>query len=253
MDFHSFGNIENPTMLLIHGVLTPWQIWNQQIEHFSKSYYVIAVALDAHTEEPSEFISIEDEAYTIENFCINNEITTIDVLCGLSLGAAIAHLIWKNGKVNVNTLILDGAPLVPCGELIGNILTSFYVDIIKKSKARDEDTLKSCTEEFLPGKYLDDYLKIADNISIDSVKNLISSVSTSNLCTTVDNHSNILFIHGSKGNEVLAKKSAKKMQKNYPETTIKYFKDDPHCYRALRKPQEWIEVVQEYLDNTVKH
>ena len=51
MNFHTFGSKDAPKMILIHGGLTPWQIWNEQIEHFSKKYYVIVVALNAHVEE----------------------------------------------------------------------------------------------------------------------------------------------------------------------------------------------------------
>lgn len=59
MNFHRFGSKDAPKMILIHGVLTPWKIWNKQIEHLSKNYYVIVVALNAHVEEEvSEFVSM---------------------------------------------------------------------------------------------------------------------------------------------------------------------------------------------------
>ena len=28
MIFHTYGNKENKAVVLIHGMLTPWQIWN---------------------------------------------------------------------------------------------------------------------------------------------------------------------------------------------------------------------------------
>lgn len=252
MDFHSFGNKENPIMLLIHGVLTPWQIWDKQIEHFSKSYYIIAVALEAHTDKPSEFISIEDEVSNLENYFANNNISTIDVVCGLSLGGAIAHILWKNNKIKINNLILDGAPLTPCGGLLKNIMISSYKSIISKSQTRDKKIQESFKRDFLPEKYWQDYLKIADNMTTDSIKNLITSVSNSKLCTTVENKSNILFIHGSKGNEMLSKKSAKEMKKHYQNTTIEYCKGCTHCFYALFEPDKWIKIVQDFLNNSSK-
>lgn len=249
MDFHSFGNNNNPVMLLIHGVLTPWQIWNEQIEYFSKNYYVIVVALNGHTDNPTEFTSIKDETKTIESYCHSNSITTIDAVCGLSLGGATAHTLWKNGKFKINNLILDGAPLIPCGGLLKNIMTNFYIKIINKSKSRDKKILQSFKRDFLPEKHLETYLKIADNISEQSVRNIIASVSTSKLCTTVKNSSNILFIHGSKGNEVLSKKSAKLMKKHYQNVCIEYCKGCAHCYYALYQPHKWIKIVQDFLNN----
>ena len=40
MKFHTFGSDKNPPIVLIHGTLTPWQVWEKQIEHFKKKYYV---------------------------------------------------------------------------------------------------------------------------------------------------------------------------------------------------------------------
>ena len=37
MNFHTFGDESKPVILLIHGVLTPWQVWETQIEHFIRS------------------------------------------------------------------------------------------------------------------------------------------------------------------------------------------------------------------------
>lgn len=46
MKFHEFGDPKNQKIMLIHGVLTPWQIWKPQIEYFKKHYFVIVPALD---------------------------------------------------------------------------------------------------------------------------------------------------------------------------------------------------------------
>ena len=67
MNFHTFGDSANPKMLLIHGVLCPWQIWNEAVEHYSQNYFVIVPELDGHTQDaPSEFISIQEEAAHID-------------------------------------------------------------------------------------------------------------------------------------------------------------------------------------------
>lgn len=34
MNFHTFGNKEGSAVILIHGMLTPWQIWNKAAEEF---------------------------------------------------------------------------------------------------------------------------------------------------------------------------------------------------------------------------
>ena len=66
MIFHTFGDVSKKPVLLIHGMLNPWQLWEETVEHFSKEYYVVVPELDAHTEEEtSTFVSVDDEAKAI--------------------------------------------------------------------------------------------------------------------------------------------------------------------------------------------
>lgn len=43
MIFHTFGNNENKAIMLIHGMLTPWQIWEDAVSVLSNDHFVIAV------------------------------------------------------------------------------------------------------------------------------------------------------------------------------------------------------------------
>ena len=250
MRIHEFGEKGNPIMVLVHGVLTPWQIWMPQVEAFQEKYNVYVVALNAHTqEETSEFISLEAETQEIEKTFSEQGVERIDVLCGLSLGGVISHEIWKNGRLPVEHLVMDGAPLVPFGKLLESIMTNNYLSIIHKSKSRDAKVIESFKKQFLPEKYLESYLKIADFTSDASVKNIVHAASTGNLCKDVDNKSRILFLHGTKGNEILSKKVGKLWKKYYPETRVVCFKGDAHCYKAIYEPQKWIDVVMDFLEN----
>ena len=105
MLIHEFVSGNKPVMVLIHGVLTPWQVWMPQIEFYKNRYNVYAVSLNAHTEEKrSEFISVCAEAKDIIRRLKERGIQVVDVLCGISLGGKIAHEIWKNGKIEVLNL-----------------------------------------------------------------------------------------------------------------------------------------------------
>lgn len=249
MKFHTFGSKDAPKMILIHGVLTPWQIWNKQIEHFSKNYYVIVVALNAHVEEEvSEFVSIEKEAECIEAYCIENYSNEVFAVCGLSMGGTIAHILWKNQKIRIRYLILDGAPLISCGKMMKNIMIKSYIDIIRKSKARDSQTIQACKRDFLPEKYLDSYLHIADKMSENSIINMVTSISNSTLDSNIaPNETKIIYIHGTKANELLSKLSAKRLKKFYPETNVVYCKGYAHCCKAIYEPAEWIQIVDDFL------
>ena len=251
MKLHEFGATNKPVMVLVHGVLTPWQIWAPQIEAFQEDYHIFVVALSAHTEEEaSEFVSLDAEVAEILQGLTGRNVTDIEVLCGLSLGGVIAHEIWKTGTLPIRHLVLDGAPLVPFPLGSGKIMIRNYLTIIHRSKKRDPKVLASFKKNFLPEKYLDSYLKIADFMTDTSMTNIIKAADSGNLCTTVDNQSKILFIHGTKGNEILSKKVAKLMKKAYPKTHIVCFKGDLHCYKAIYEPQKWIETVKAFCSQT---
>ena len=46
MIFHTYGNKESKAIVLIHGMLTPWQIWNTAVKKFSEDYYVVVPELE---------------------------------------------------------------------------------------------------------------------------------------------------------------------------------------------------------------
>ena len=102
MIFHTFGDDNNQSILFIHGVLTPWQIWEDAIRQFSKESCVIVPALDAHTEEEqSVFESVDKEVLLIEEHIIGNHGGKVSMVCGLSMGGLIAAKLAAKGSTAV--------------------------------------------------------------------------------------------------------------------------------------------------------
>jgi len=102
-------------------------------------------------------------------------------------------------------------------------------------------------EYFLPEKYLDSYLKIIDYFTDESIENIMYSSFVREKFDVVENKSNILFIHGTKGNEILSKKSAKLIKRYYPGAETVCFNGDSHCYKAIYQPEKWDKVVKDFL------
>lgn len=251
MQFHTFGDKSSPAMVLIHGMMTPWQVWTDMIEAFRNRYYVIVPELDAHTEnEVSSFESVEDEAVMIAEYLLDNDLAEIDTICGMSMGGAIAYTVWEYGTIGIKNLVLDGAPLRPMPAIAEKLMTMSYNSILKKTAKRDEKTLERCKREFLPERYIDDFLKLADNMEKESVKNIMHSVCNMRILGGLDNESRILFIHGTKGNETVSKKAAEEMKKLYPETQILCYEGDPHVYKAIRQTDIWIRDVDTFINDS---
>ena len=167
MKLHLYGLPENPKMLLIHGVLMPWQIWEPQIQYYKEKYHVLVVELDGHTQDkPSRFVSAETEAQKIEKYCEDREITSFAVVCGLSLGGVIAQILWRNQKLQINQLILDGAPLIPSGRIAMTVMTRVYLNLVHKSQKRDPKILENLKKNFIPETYMDAYLADKDALLV---------------------------------------------------------------------------------------
>ncbi len=251
MQFYVFGKRQSPRVVLIHGMQTPWQIWTAQIAHFCENYCVIVPALSGHEEETaSEFISLEKEARQIEDYCLQDHGCELYAVCGLSMGGAIAYILWKNQKLRIRNLVMDGAPLVPYGELMRKIMTRQYLMLTRKSRKRDQRTLKNFKKAFLPEEYLDSFLKIADHMSDQSIKNIVSALSRSQMKSGIPSEeTNIVYIHGTRANELLSKKSARRLRRLYPKSLIICFKGDAHCQKAIYAPEAWLQAVESVLVN----
>ncbi len=250
MKFHTFGRNKNKAVLLIHGVLCPWQIWQPMIDFLQDKYYVIVPALDGHTEdEPTEFISVEREAEQIEKYVCENYSDRLYAICGLSMGATVSAIIFRNNVLKAEKLILDGAPLSPANKLIMSYTAGFYKKIIRGSRARDKKTMENCKKFFLPEKYHESYLKIADNMSESSLKNIIYSV-FSNSFEPVPNINNtkILFLHGTAPNEMISKKSAQLIKEAYPDTRVICCKGAAHAQICIYEPEKWIDYVGGFIN-----
>ena len=128
MFFHTFGDVAHPTILLIHGVWMPWSAWMPQIEALQDCYYVVVPALDAHDEnQQSELHSIGEEASAIVEYFLAQQVSEIYAIYGLSMGEAIAYTIAIDGRLKIEHLMLDGAPLVSSFKLLVWMMKHQYI------------------------------------------------------------------------------------------------------------------------------
>ena len=248
MIFHTYGKKENKAVVLIHGMLTPWQIWNTAIDKFSKDHYVIVPELDGHTElTPTVFHSIEEETSKIHDYIMEEVNGNIYLLAGLSMGGRIAAALAKSEDLNIENLVLDGAPLTKVNGLMKVIMKSNYKTIIMKSKMHDAKILEQAKKDFLPENMIPYYIKIAENMIMISVNNIINSVFSRFDYPKYKSGMKILFMHGTKGNESVSAKCAVRMKKTNPQTEIRSFDGLAHAELACFKPEQWYEEVRSFI------
>jgi len=155
--------------------------------------------------------------------------------------------------LNINYLIIDGAPLSPLGKLPVWFMEKSYTSIIHKIKARDKKILINFKKNFLPEKYLESFLKFADTMSDRTISNIVRGVFNIDIIhIDNDNNTSILFMLGTKGNETVSKKAAMKMKALYPQTEIQCFNGYSHAELAIYHVNEWIEHVDKFIETSSK-
>ena len=248
MVFHTYGNKENQAVILLHGMLTPYQIWDEAASYFSNRYYVIVPELDGHTEkEKSTFISVEDEVNKLIEYIRQELNGKVYLLAGLSMGGRIAAELAKSDAVSIEYLVLDGAPLMKTNSLLMTIMKKNYWSIIRRSQKRDPKVKETFKKDFLPEKFWELYLKIADNMKQQSVNNIIDSVFIPFEFISYPGHMKILFMHGTKGNESVSRKGAIRMKEQNPQMEIRCFDGLAHTELACFKQDQWIKEVEDLI------
>ena len=249
MEILEFGNKENKKIILIHGFQSPYQVWNEYIEYYEKYYHIIVPILPGHNpKNKEEFISFKECAKEIEDYFISNYGNDIYAIFGMSMGGVLTATIWENKRLNIAKVIFDGAPLVSYNNLIKKFMTRFYINITHKTQQRDKKTLEQAVNSIIPGDKLEYLLQVLDNMSDTTIINYINGIGEIKLSKNIDaKNTKVYYYHGTKTNEMLAKKTAKYIKKKYPNSNIICFNGKGHCENSLLNPKEMIKELEKIL------
>ena len=244
-----FGNKENKSIILMHGFQCPYQIWNKYIEYYKDKYHIVVPIFEGHNPKKKEtFISLQQTATEIEDYYISHYGNDVYAIFAISYGGIIAANIWQNKRLNVSKLIFDGSPVTSYPKLLKSYLTNFYLQVTHKSQKRDQKTLIQATNGVCPKEYLEDFLNVLDHMSDDNIRKYIEAWSNYKLPGNIDTpNTRVYFFHGTKSNEMLARKSAKYLKKHYPDSSIICLKGKGHCETTLFEPMEMVKKLDKIL------
>ncbi len=89
MKIVTYGNKEKDKILLLHPMFTSAKFFDFVIDRLSNKYYLIIPTYSGHYKD-SDYISMEDEEKTIDEFLKENNIDKLKAIIGFSLGGNIA-------------------------------------------------------------------------------------------------------------------------------------------------------------------
>lgn len=249
MEVLEFGDRNKRKIILVHGFQCPYQIWEKYIEYYENDFHVIIPIMPGHNPKKQEdFFSFLQTSKEFEDYYISRYGKDVYAIYGMSMGGVLTATLWQNGRLNIKKVIFDSSPLVSVNSIMQRMILRFYLDITHKSQQRDTKTLVLATKSICPQKYLNDFLQVLDNMSDTTITNYISDISSFRLRGDIDTpNTKIYYYYGTTANEMLAKKSAKFITKNYIGSVIKCFKGKGHCENTLFYPNSMIKELDQVL------
>lgn len=245
-----FGNRQKRKLLLIHGFQSPWQVWNQYIEHYKNDFHIIVPIITGHDPDKKEdFISFEDDAREIEHFIISRYGSDIYAVFAMSMGGVLEAAIWQNKRLNIEKVIFDGSPLTSVHPILKAFMRRFYLSVTHKMQKHDAKTIKQASGTIIAPDNLDDFIKVLDSMTDSTIVNALNGIAGFRLKTDVSTAgTRIYYFHGTAPNEMLAKKTAKFLKKHYPDTSVKCFAGKAHCENSLIYPGVMIDELNRILE-----
>ena len=113
MQFTTIGSKSAPAVILIHGMLSSGSDPMIFGEHLADEYYVICPTLDGHANDGTELVSAEEEARKITEYLKENDISSLALIQGSSMGAEVALALRDECKrcgIAVEHCFFDGGP-----------------------------------------------------------------------------------------------------------------------------------------------
>ena len=247
MNFISYGNRNNKSILFIHGLASTADLCFKALLPFLQDYFVILCELDGHYgSNPKDLTSMEETINSIETYILNEMGGSVYGLCGFSMGATIAVELIGRGNISASKVLLDAAITAELGLMATPLTWAF---IIGTSRIKNKKPLP---------KFLLDKIMGKDNLSvIEMMYPQISKNTIRNVCKVIYHYkvpknlskfsNSVMFWMGSE--EPIPAKSEKILREYLPQMETEEFEGMGHGQFLHEHPKEYAEKLKVFLEN----
>ena len=247
MNFITFGNRNNKSILFIHGLASTADLCFKPLLPYFQDYFVIFCELDGHYgTDPKDLTSLEETVDSIESYILNQMGGIVYGLCGFSMGATIAVELIGRGNISASKVLLDAAITAELG-LMARPLT--YAFIIGTSRTKNKKPIPKFLLDKIMGK---DNLSVIEmmypQISKNTIKNACKFIYHYKPPKNLSKFSNpVMFWRGSE--EPIPSKSEKILREYLPQMETEVFEGMGHGQFLHEHPQEYAEKLKIFLEN----
>ncbi|MCH5297780.1 MAG: alpha/beta hydrolase [Ruminococcus sp.] len=237
MNYLSYGNKQNKTILFIHGMASTALLCYEPILKYFENYYVILVEVDGHgSNTKGDLTNLKNCCDDIEKYIDDNFDGHIYGLSGFSMGATMAVELIGRGNISVEKVVLDAAFTIKMG-----IKTKPYEFCFSRAIRRIQQGKKipQFLIDVVMGKGNNSVIEMLDqNVSSDTIINACEFVLKYDVPIGLRNYRNpVLFLRGSR--ESYPKKSAIILKKYIPQLEEKVLKGMGHGQYLHEHPYEY--------------
>ena len=235
MQILEFGSEGKPLLVFIHGLESPYQVFNEYIDYYKEKYHIIIPILPGHNPSLQEdFVDFDFSVKEIEDYILNiNEV--VYAIYGMSLGGVFACKMLENNRAKIKKIILDGSPLVGFDKSTKYLLGKMYLTLTHKAQERDKTTIDLILKELITEDKLSYLFEVLDYVSDITINNYVELLASYKL-PNMNSDTMLYYFYGDKSNEIFSKKTVQCLTKKFINHQIILFKDKAHCEVSVFTP-----------------
>lgn len=247
MNFISYGNKNNKSILFIHGLASTADQCFKPLLPYLQDYFVIFCELDGHYGiKPKDLTSMEETIDSIETYILNELKGSVYGLCGFSMGGTIAVELIGRGNISASKVLIDAAITAELGLMATPFTCAF---IIGTSRIKNKKPIPKFLLDKIMGK---DNLSVIEmmypQISKNTIKNACKFIYHYKVPENLSKFSNrVMFWMGSE--EPIPAKSEKILGEYLPQMKTEVFEGMGHGQFLHEHPQEYAEKLKIFLEN----
>ncbi|AVK47617.1 hypothetical protein AXY43_06000 [Clostridium sp. MF28] len=250
MKYYKFGSTKNPTVFLIHGTGSHWQLsFGNVIKELTDEYHIICVAMDGHDEsDPTEMISISDETHKLEGYIQKEYNGKIYGIYGSSIGGSIVGKLLERENICIDYAITGSTDFDQMAKFPAMIFCKLIIPMAYKFAKTGK--ISKPFAPFVKFKKIDRYLnelhdKIYNKITYETLyTEFYTDLITPIALDIIPRKTQIYCIYGTEENE---RKLVKRYQQHFPNSQIIGIVGLNHEELLFKEPTEWAHMIKTLL------
>jgi pimeloyl-ACP methyl ester carboxylesterase len=253
MRFHTFGNKENPVMVMLSGSLCLSTSMSYLYDIWQEDFYIIAPDYNGY-DGNSTFSTRQQEAKEVVLYLKEQGLTRIKMVYGQSMGAEIAiELVHQllEADITVDKVFLDGAPCIKLPKVYKAVVRLIFLKMLHMLRDKKADDVMNIrfvkqltngdTESLRP--MMEPVMEAVEYLTDESVINQTECCYTFDFPVFEETFQKNLYFFYAK-EEKAYKTCFKKVKKAYPKANYKVVTGYGHMTYSVRETEKYTEMLR---------